>query len=165
MTSCRQLFKYLEESPEAIVLVSEPDDTTLEVRGRGSICIKLDNKYGGWTLRFADVRYVPHLTDRLLAGRKLTKNALNRTFLGDECSVKDDNGETVFTAFADKDNDGDLFLVEGRRTNDPDVEGDEGDVDGAGSGGNEEGGLRGNVAHGTRSVSYTHLTLPTKRRV
>ena len=121
MTSCRQLFTYLEESPEAIGLVSQPDDTTLEVRGRGSICIKLDDRYGGWTLRFADVLYVPDLTDSPLPGRKLTKNGLTLTFVGDECFVKDDDGETVFAAFADKDNDGYLFLVKGRRTDYPEL--------------------------------------------
>lgn len=108
MSPHRRLFKTFEEATGS---VSQADDSPLQVKGCGTIEVKLLDKYGGWTLRFSDVLYVPSMSDNLLSGRQLDKKGVTLVIKDGCIRAMNKNDEEVFKAFVDDTGSG-MYVIE-----------------------------------------------------
>ena len=70
----------------------------LEVKGRGTIVVKMAESYGGWTLSLSNALWVPELDVNLISIRQLAKKGVTTVCTRDEAVGTHDDGDLVFNS-------------------------------------------------------------------
>ena len=70
----------------------------LEVKGKGTIVVKMAGFCGGWTLSLSNARWVPELDVNLISIKQLAKKGVTTVCSRDEAVGTHDDGDVVFNS-------------------------------------------------------------------
>ena len=70
----------------------------LEVKGRGTIVVKMAESCGGWTLSLSNALWVPELDVNLISIRQLAKKGVTTVCTRDEAVGTHDDGDVVLNS-------------------------------------------------------------------